>query len=128
MATHQGSCHCGRVTFEVNAEITALHECNCSICQRKGALYVSALDSDQLRILSGESELTAYQFGTGAATHQFCRHCGIHPFHHPRVKPEGWSVNARCLASFEQLRALPVRQFDGKNWERAAAAARDRSQ
>ena len=121
MATYQGSCHCGRVTFEVTGDIKALYECNCSICRRKGALYVSALASDQVRILGGESELTVYQFGTGAASHQFCRHCGIHPFHHPRIRPDGWSVNARCLENFDQLRALPVRQFDGQNFEDAAA-------
>jgi len=80
MATYQGSCHCGRVTFEFTGDIKALYECNCSICRRKGAPYVSALASDQVCILGGESELTVYQFGTGAASHQFCRHCGIHPY------------------------------------------------
>jgi hypothetical protein len=125
MATHQGSCHCGRVRFEVDAEITQLSECNCSLCQRKGALYVSAVDRDRVRIVSGESELAIYQFGSGTATHLFCRHCGIHPFHHPRVRPDGWSVNARCLEDYEQLRSLPIRHFDGQNWEKAAAKLRE---
>jgi hypothetical protein len=112
------------VTFEVDAEVTALYECNCSMCQRKGSLYISALDADRVRILAGESELAAYQFGTGTATHLFCRHCGIQPFHHPRARPTGWSVNARCLENFDRLRTLPVRQFDGQNFEQALARAR----
>ena len=127
MTTHQGSCHCGRVKFEVDADVTALFECSCSMCRRKGSLYVSALDAERVRILAGEPELAAYQFGTGTATHLFCRHCGIHPFHHPRVRPTGWSVNARCLESFDQLRTLPIRQFDGQNWEQAAAQIRKSS-
>jgi len=47
--------------------------------------------------MTGETKLTSYQFGTQTATHNFCRHCGIHPIHHPRVAPDRWSVNARCL-------------------------------
>ena len=108
MATYGGSCHCGRVTFEVTADIKELYECNCSICHRKGALYVSALASDQVCILGGGSELTVYQFGTGAASHQFCRHCGIHPFHHPRARPDGWT---RCLPLVE-----PVCLWTGSPW------------
>ena len=36
MKTYQGSCHCGRVRFEVRTELTRVSECNCSICRRKG--------------------------------------------------------------------------------------------
>ena len=35
---HRGSCHCGRIAFEVEGELTAAVACNCSICSRKGAL------------------------------------------------------------------------------------------
>ncbi|MFZ1244960.1 MAG: GFA family protein, partial [Azonexus sp.] len=35
---YKGSCHCGKVAFEVEGELTNLMDCNCSICQRKGAL------------------------------------------------------------------------------------------
>ncbi|MGQ6626435.1 GFA family protein [Serratia marcescens] len=35
----QGSCHCGAVTFSVDAELpTEALSCNCSICRRKGLL------------------------------------------------------------------------------------------
>ena len=36
--TYQGSCHCGKIAFEVEGELTAATDCNCSICQRKGTL------------------------------------------------------------------------------------------
>lgn len=126
MATYRGSCHCGRVIFEVDAEIAALTECNCSICTRKGALYVPISSIASVRIMRGESELSVYEFNTRTAKHYFCRHCGIHPFHRPRLAPERWSVNARCLDDFDRLRTLPIRHFDGRNWEQAAAADKTR--
>jgi hypothetical protein len=36
--TYTGSCHCGRVSFEIEGEMGDALACNCSICQRKGAL------------------------------------------------------------------------------------------
>ena len=122
MTTFHGSCHCGRVQFEVDATPTRLSECNCSICSKKGALYVPIPEIQALRIVAGESELTTYQFNTKSAKHYFCKHCGIHTFHRPRVDPSRWSVNARCLADID-MSALPVTQFDGQNWEATVRAA-----
>lgn len=119
MATFHGSCHCGRVQFEVDAEPTKLSECNCSICCMKGALYVPVPEISELRILSGESDLTHYQFNTKTAIHYFCKHCGIHTFHRPRLNPKLWSANARCLRDLD-IRSLAVTHFDGRNWEATA--------
>jgi hypothetical protein len=118
--THRGACHCGRVTFELQAKISYVTYCNCSVCRCMGALWHGASD-DQLRILTGESELQVYQYNTMTAKHYFCRHCGIHPFSRPRVDPSIWVVNVRCIEAVD-LEALPVRQFDGQNWEIAAQA------
>jgi hypothetical protein len=115
---HRGSCHCGRVAFELHAAIDHVVDCNCSICRRRGALWVGASDA-QLRIVSGEDALTLYRFGTGTAKHYFCRHCGIHPFVRPRIAPTMWAVNARCIDGLD-LAALPVQPFDGVHWEEAA--------
>ena len=38
MTTYRGSCHCGRVAFEVDGELGTVMECNCSHCSRKGYL------------------------------------------------------------------------------------------
>lgn len=35
---YKGSCHCGKITLEFEAELTGAVWCNCSICSRKGAL------------------------------------------------------------------------------------------
>jgi hypothetical protein len=121
MPTFEGSCHCGRVTFVVDASPSELTDCNCSLCHRKGAVYLEISEVEGLRILSGEAELSVYQFNTHTAKHYFCRVCGVHPFHRSRFSPELFSVNARCLEAFD-LSALPRTTFDGVNWERAARA------
>lgn len=118
--TYRGSCHCGRVVFELDAKLDHVVMCSCSLCRRVGALWHGAPDSG-LRITAGESELTLYQFKTMTAKHYFCRHCGIHPFSRPRLDPNRWAVNVRCIDDVD-LSALPVRQFDGANWEEAAKA------
>jgi hypothetical protein len=118
--TYPGSCHCRRVTFEVKGTISDTTECNCSICRRIGALWHGAAEGD-VRILAGESELVPYQFNTMVAKHYFCKHCGIHPLSRPRLDPRMWVVNVRCLEGVD-LAALPVRQFDGVNWEASAKA------
>ena len=123
MSTYKGSCHCGKVTFEFTNPVAAALECNCSICSRKGALW-HATDNDHFKILAGQDDLAAYQFGTHTATHYFCKHCGISTFSHPRIAPKAWVVNLRCVAGL-YLAALPVRRFDGKNWEEAAQALMD---
>ena len=118
MQTHKGSCHCGRVTFEVDGDIGTAIECNCSICHMKGAIW-HGTDNARFRILSGEADLGVYQFGTMTAKHYFCKECGISPFSRPRIAPTRWVVNLRCIDGVD-LPSLEIRRFDGQNWESAA--------
>jgi len=39
---YKGSCHCGKIAFEVDGEIGKLIECNCTICRRRGDLASAA--------------------------------------------------------------------------------------
>jgi hypothetical protein len=118
--TYRGACHCGLVTFELEAKLDAVMECSCSLCRRVGALWHGASNAS-LRITSGENELNLYQFNTMTAKHYSCRRCGIHPFCRPRLDPTRWAVNVRCIDGVD-LGSLFVRKFDGANWEAAAQA------
>jgi hypothetical protein len=118
--TYHGSCHCGSVQFELQAEDLKVMECNCTICRRRGAIWHGTVEPN-LRILQGEEDLVLYQYHTNTAKHYFCRHCGIHPFGRPRLDPKLWVVNVRCIDSVD-LRELEIGLFDGANWEEAAAA------
>ena len=113
---HRASCHCGAVSFEVDA-LSQLNviECNCRICVRSGFLHLLVAKL-QFRLLSGAAVLRPYRFNTGVAEHLFCRVCGVKPFYVPRSHPDGYSINVRCLDPMTiggQTRA----PFEGKNWE-----------
>ena len=117
MQAMEGGCHCGCVRFRVTADLDRVTYCNCSMCSKKGFLHLIVAPS-QVELLSGQDDLTTYQFNTKVAKHTFCKHCGVHPFYVPRSDPDKIDVNARCLDSID-ADALPIKQFDGKNWEHA---------
>ena len=117
---YEGSCHCGAVRFRIEApEKIACIECNCSICVKSGYLHL-IVPAARFTLLKGESSLTTYSFNTGVAKHKFCRICWIKSFDIPRSNPDGVDVNVRCLQP--EPRKLKIEPFDGKNWERHAAA------
>ena len=118
MSWKQGGCHCGAVRFDVLApdeiEVT---ECTCSICRKGGYLHL-IVPAARFRLLTGDDKLITYTFNTGTAQHRFCSVCGIKSFYVPRSKPDGFSVNVRCLDE-GALRVTGIALFDGKHWEEA---------
>lgn len=112
---YSGSCHCGQVKFEVEGELTGAMACNCSICQRKGAL-MWFVPRASLHLLTPADALATYTFNKHVIQHRFCKTCGIHPFGEG-VGPGGAAmaaINIRCLEGIE-LDALPVQHFDGRS-------------
>ena len=123
MESYEGGCHCGKVRFQVQADLSFVTECNCSICTKKGILHL-VVPPEQFELLRGQDELTTYRFNTNVAKHMFCRHCGIHSFGVPRSAPDKISVNARCLDGVA-VAALRPRLFDGLHWEETMRARRE---
>ena len=111
MRTYTGSCHCGRVRFEIDADLDHARSCDCSFCSKRAAVVHRVAES-HFRLLSDPSQLTTYRFHTRTATHYFCRTCGIFPFHRPRTAPDVWGVNVRCLDGID-LASIPVRIVHG---------------
>jgi len=117
MNTYKGSCHCGKVKFEVDTMIDKVIHCNCSICTKKGALHHRVLPH-QFRLLKGSDFLSLYKFNTKIASHFSCKKCGMQPFTNPRTAPDMYSINVRCLDNFDLDRAdFQLIEFDGKNFE-----------
>jgi hypothetical protein len=115
MPTHKGSCHCGRVAFEVDGEIDGAMSCNCSICQRKGSL-LWFVPHDRLRLLTADDAASTYKFNRHVIAHRFCPTCGIHPYGEG-TDPKGnrmAAINIRCLEGIE-LESIPVKKFDGRS-------------
>lgn len=113
--TYKGSCHCGRIAFEVDAEPTQLIDCNCSICRKKGSLMWMVAPA-RFRLLTPADDLATYSFNRHRVKHRFCPTCGIHPYGEG-IAPNGEpmiAVNARCLDEAD-LKDVPVRPFDGRS-------------
>jgi hypothetical protein len=121
MLTHRGSCHCGRIRFEVDApaRLDAL-ECNCSICRMTGFLHL-IVPAARFRLLQGAESLTEYTFNTGVAKHRFCRVCGVKAFYVPRSNPDGIDVNVRCLDP-QTIESVNTSLFDDTERDVATAA------
>lgn len=115
MSTYKGSCHCGKVAFEVDGEIDGAMTCNCSICQRKGSM-LWFVPREQFRLLTPEGNLATYTFNKHVIKHRFCTSCGIHPFGEG-ADPQGnrmAAINIRCIEDID-LDAVPVQHFDGRS-------------
>lgn len=115
LMSYRGSCHCGKIAFEVDGTLTKVVECNCSICTRRGALHWF-VPRDVFRLLTPESDLGAYTFNKHAITHRYCATCGCAPFSEG-IAPSGQhmvSINTRCLEGVD-LAALEIGHFDGRS-------------
>ena len=122
MQTYHGSCHCGLVRFRVQADLSVLTRCTCSICSKEGLLG-TYVPKERFWLLQGDGDLVLYQFNKKIAKHYFCRRCGIHAFRNPRSSPDGYAVNVRCLDDFDLDSAkYEIQLFDGRNWEAAQEA------
>jgi hypothetical protein len=112
---YKGSCHCGKIAFEVEGDLHGAMACNCSMCYRKGSL-MWFVPREQLRLLTLEKDLGTYTFNKHVVKHHFCQTCGVHPYGEG-VDPKGnqmAAINIRCLEGID-LKSVPVQHFDGRS-------------
>ena len=115
--THAGSCHCGRIAFELDGEVDKAMDCNCSMCRRRGGL-LAFFPREALRLSTPEADLATYTFNRHALRHHFCPSCGIAPFSEgvdPRNGAKTVAVNVRCLPDVD-LDSLQVTKVDGASF------------
>lgn len=114
MPSHEGSCHCGRIAFTLEGEVTEAMDCNCSLCRRRGGL-LAFFPREALSLKTPEADMGTYTFSSHRLQHHFCPACGIAPFsegQHPKTGAMMAAVNVRCLPDVD-LSTLSVKPFDG---------------
>ncbi|MGH8280274.1 MAG: GFA family protein [Gammaproteobacteria bacterium] len=112
---YQGSCHCGKISYEVEVEPGPVTVCNCSICQRRGHL-LWFVPRNQLKLKTPESAMKFYTFNKHKIRHYFCPECGCAPFGMGADDKGNQmaAINVRCLEGVD-IGALEVRHFDGRS-------------
>lgn len=113
---YRGSCHCGKIAYTVDGELSSVIECNCSHCSRKGYL-LWFIGRDQLKITTPESDVATYTFNKHLIQHHFCATCGCAPFG-VGVGPNGVAtaaINVRCLDDVD-LDRIQIQKVDGRSF------------
>src|SRR5512133_1165616 len=108
-AHYTGSCQCGAVAYEVDADLDQTVTCDCSRCRRMGFVLTFA-PASVFRLLRGDEALTEFLFNRHAIRHLFCRTCGVESFARGTM-PDGTetvAINVNCLDGVDP-RALPSR-------------------
>jgi hypothetical protein len=110
-----GSCHCGRVAFEVKTAPAKAFTCNCSYCVRRGWRHAYA-GVDEFALLRGAEALSTYRFGAGTTQNYFCGFCGIstHFFSTYEDRPQ-YAYSLGCCEGFDTS-SLEVEHIDGRSF------------
>lgn len=75
----QGQCNCGAVAFEIDAELSDVFVCHCSICTRStgsNGIAVVLVDNGAFRWTRGEAEVSTWKKPDADWQTWFCRICG----------------------------------------------------
>jgi hypothetical protein len=129
---YQGSCHCRRITFEADIDVSeGTSKCNCTSCWKKRLWSVRARPED-FRPLTGEQEMSGYTPGSDSSTSGFCKHCGVLTYARVGVsewnKAEYVSISVASLDDLDpaELVAAPITYRDGRadNWWNPPAETR----
>lgn len=87
----------------------------------RGAVMVKVPNA-ALTLVSGQDQLSLYQWNMQIARHFFCRRCGIYVFHNKRAAPDHYGVNVRCLDGVS-LTDAPLRATEGQGMSVLAGPA-----
>ncbi len=94
---YTGGCQCGAIRYEVEADLDHTFTCNCSRCQKIGAV-LTFVPKAQFH-LTNDGPVTEYLFHKMIVHHRFCPTCGIEAYAIGKG-PDGMdmiAVNANCL-------------------------------
>lgn len=74
-----GECNCGAVSFEIAVTVEDVYICHCSICRRNTGgpgIAVSIVSNNDIRWLTGNSNITTWSKPNHDWQCSFCRTCG----------------------------------------------------
>lgn len=75
-----GKCLCGAVELVVEIANTEIAACHCSMCRKWSGGPMLAIDSAEIKTISGESHISRFD-SSEWAQRGFCSQCGTHLFY-----------------------------------------------
>ena len=76
----KGTCLCGNVTLEANADFDHFGACHCSMCRKWGGGPYLEINCGSDVTLTGEEHVSIYD-SSPWAERGFCKNCGTHLFY-----------------------------------------------
>ena len=110
----QLSCHCGQVELRLAHSPEYLTQCNCSLCERYGALWAYYVP-DQVSVKGPSDQLQTYCQGDKTLDLHFCKTCGCVTHWAPLIAQDipKMGVNMR-LCDLDQRQAWPIKTLNGR--------------
>jgi len=117
---HKGSCLCGAVRYEIDAEIKQITHCHCSMCRKAhGAAFGSygTIPRSGFRFIQGEDAVATYH-SSSSVSRTFCRHCGSTlQWYSDAAHPEWMSIALGTLdTSLEQPKQKHIFAGSKASW------------
>lgn len=119
-----GSCLCGRVAYEADAEIDGVIHCHCETCRKAhGAAFSSlaAVPQERFRWIRGDGVRKSFESSPGKLRH-FCSECGSQIAAERAGRPTVM-LRLGCLDTpIEAGRQWHIWRSDGATWYDPAVA------
>ena len=116
MPLKSGSCHCKKVTFQVEIEniFENIYRCDCSLCKKKG-IVMKPVRIEKFKLLAGKNNLNSYKWNKKIAEHFFCKTCGVYTHHKRRRDPTQFAVNLACIDGITMPKEDQISWTDGSS-------------
>ncbi len=113
-----GQCHCGNVVMEMEKLPKNLTSCNCSVCNRIGALW-GYYAPKNVKVTVRELPTSIYLWGEENIELHHCQQCGCmtHYLTTEKCPDTRIGVNFRMM-ELSITKPIPIRRFDGADsWQ-----------
>ena len=107
------NCHCGAIQIQVAQKPNTLTSCNCSICNRYGALW-GYYETPKVSINASDSGLSHYSWGEESIDYYRCNKCACvtHYETNEKIEKNTTAINFR-MAEPSTIESITIRKFDG---------------
>lgn len=115
-----GSCHCGKIKFQANLDLTQeTIKCNCTFCRKNSNWNIKVKDED-FKILEGQDYFSKCSSDPQIGEYIFCKLCGNMPF--GITKKSEWTEKGASIKisslddiSANELTLFKVNYYNGKD-------------